>query len=75
MHRFAILAASVAASELEQNVLTQELFLSSVRPDEISGEKDTVYISNIDVNSVAPCKYATRAAFFDLSDIIHGGDK
>lgn len=45
-----------------------------MRPDEISGEKDTVYISNIDVNSVAPCKYATRAAFFDLSDIIHGGD-
>lgn len=73
----ALLFASVSAASnnlaLKLETLTAkapELFLNTISTEDITSQ-ELISTSDIDINTVAPCQYATKAAFFNLAGIVN----
>ena len=61
-------ALSATIEQASETIRAKELFLSSFLMN-YEEPTEELFISNIDINSVAPCQYVTMAAFFNLGGI------
>ena len=68
-------AVALTIEQAGQTLATQELFLKSSVPSQVVADNSqSLMISNIDINSVAPCQYVSTEAFYSLDGIVNNDE-